>query len=315
MQPHPLLLLLFFASACSLPDSHHRPGTPARVLVVVEVAPAAGSTAKEALDTMYPILLKRLINAGITYQKIEVDEAERTISFYLIDGPANEGKPTTYPVAYFKEALTTKAKLEFWDTYRISDAELFNAFVQLGATHELFRHLRINQNYELGSAAVLGIAKEEMIRVVDSLLALPEVKGVFPQDISFKWSRAVGYIQELYGIKTPDTGPVLTEKHLKYAHGALDEISDSPQISLGFNEKGAIIWAQMTTRATQNGNREIAIVLNDEVLSAPRVMSPIMGGQSMMSGNFTLGEVDDMALRLQIASLPHSLKIVQARAL
>lgn len=313
MHPHSLLPLLFvlFASACSLRDSPHQTGTPARYLVVMEVTPSAASTAKKAIDEVYPHLLNLLNNAGITYQKIETDEAAQTISFYLIDGPANEGKPATYPVAYFKEALTPKAKLEFWDTYRINDAELMKAILQLDVTHEIFRHLRFNMTNLLGSAAVLGVANEEMVPVVDSLLATPEVKGLFPEDISFKWSRPAEGIRELYGIKTHDAGPPLSEKHLEYAYGSLDEVSDSPNTSIRFNEEGAKIWAQMTTRASENQNREIAVVLNDKVLSAPSVMSPITGGEFVLSGK----EANVLALQLQIASLPHALKILEAKAL
>lgn len=313
MHPYSLLPLLFvlFASACSLPNSQHQSGTAARYLVVVEVTPSTASTAKKAIDEVYPYLLNLLKSAGITYQKIETDEAAQTISFYLIDGPANEGKPTTYPVTYFKEALTTQAKLEFWDTYRINDAELMKAILQLDATHELFRHLRFNMTLLLGSAAVLGVAEEEIVPVVDSLLALPEVKAVFPQDISFKWSRSAGGIRELYGIKTHDAGPPLTEKHFEYAYGSLDEVSDSPNTSIRFNEEGAKIWAQMTTRASENENREIAVVLNDRVLSAPSVMSPITGGEFVLSGK----EANVLALQLQISSLPHALKILEAKAL
>lgn len=309
------LLFLFFASACSVRDTHHQPGKAARYLVVVKVSPSAGSTVQKAMDDLYPLLLDRLKNAGITYQKAEKDEAARTLSFYLIDGPAREGKQNADRIAYFREALTMRAKLEFWDTYRNNDAELANAFVQMGATHTFLRYVLISRTHELGSPAVIGAAKEDMVPVLDSLLALPEVKGLFPKDIAFKWSRAVEGIRELYGIKTPDAGAQLTEKHLEYATGNLDERGGQPVVNLKFNAQGAKIWEQMTTRASENQNREIAIVFNDEVISAPRVMSPIPGGQSMLSGNFTMQEVQDMELQLRLAQLGHSLSILEARAL
>jgi len=317
MRPFTRLSLLFFllSSACSVRDSHHQPGTAARYLVVVKVSPSAGSSAKKAMDEVYPQLLNRLKNAGITYQKAEKDEAAHTLSFYLIDGPARAGKQNADRLAYFREALTIRAKLEFWDTYRIHDAELVDAFVQMGATHAFFRHVRFNHNYEFGSAAVLGVAEDDMVPVVDSLLALPEVKGLFPKDIAFKWSRAVKGIRELYGIKTPDAGAPLTEKQLEQANGSLDDRGKSPVVNLKFNAQGAKIWEQMTTRASENQNREIAIVFNDEVISAPRVMSPITGGQSMLSGNFTMQEVQDMELQFRLAQLGHSLRILEARAL
>ncbi len=296
-------------------DSHCQPGTAARYVVVVVVTPSTASTPQKAIAEVYPYLVDRLKNAGITYQKIETDEAARTISFYLIDGPAKAGATMNDPVAYFEEALTTNAKLEFRETYRLRDPELVEVFTQLSATHERFRQMRLNKSYVLGSGAVLGVANEGIVPVLDSLLALPEVRRLFPKDIAFRWSRPMQGTKELYGIKTPDEGAVLTEKYIEHANGSFNEYTEEPVVSLRFNGQGAKLWAQMTTRAAENQNREIAIVFNDEVLSAPRVMSPITGGQSMLSGDFTLEEVSNLVLQLQAAALPHTLKIVKASAL
>ena len=61
-------------------------------------------------------------------------------------------------------------------------------------------------------------------------------------------------------------------------------------VSLAMNNEGAKIWADMTEKAANNGNREIAIVLDDEVVSAPRVINPITGGNSSITGNYALEE-------------------------
>ena len=67
----------------------------------------------------------------------------------------------------------------------------------------------------------------------------------------------------------------------------------------------------MTTKAANNGNREIAIVLDDEVVSAPRVINPITGGNSSITGSYTLDEANDLSEILKVGKLPAGTRIVQ----
>src|SRR5687768_9881171 len=82
-------------------------------------------------------------------------------------------------------------------------------------------------------------------------------------------------------------------------------------VTLRMDNLGAKIWADMTTKAAQDNNREIAIALDDEVVSAPRVNEPITTGDSRISGNFTIQEGQDLANILQIGKLPASTSAVQ----
>src|SRR5690625_6095274 len=76
------------------------------------------------------------------------------------------------------------------------------------------------------------------------------------------------------------------------------------------DNQGARIWADMTTKAAQDDNREIAIVLDNEVVSAPRVNTPITGGNSSITGNFTVQEGNDLASILEVGKLPAKTKII-----
>jgi len=80
---------------------------------------------------------------------------------------------------------------------------------------------------------------------------------------------------------------------------------------LRMDAKGAKIWGDMTTRAAQDQNREIAIVLDDEVVSAPRVQNAILTGDSQITGTFNTQEGKDLANILQIGKLPAKTKIIQ----
>src|SRR5690606_25873920 len=76
------------------------------------------------------------------------------------------------------------------------------------------------------------------------------------------------------------------------------------------DNQGARIWADLTTKAAQDNNREIAIVLDDEVVSAPSVNTPITDGNSSISGNFTVQDGNDLAAVLEVGKLPAETRII-----
>ncbi len=98
---------------------------------------------------------------------------------------------------------------------------------------------------------------------------------------------------------------------VKNASANPDPSSGEIQVSLQMDNDGARTWAEMTTKAANNGNREIAIVLDNEVVSAPRVINPITGGSSSITGGFALDEATDLAQILQVGKLPAGTHIVQ----
>ncbi|MFG6686424.1 protein translocase subunit SecDF [Mariniflexile sp. HNIBRBA6329] len=85
-----------------------------------------------------------------------------------------------------------------------------------------------------------------------------------------------------------------------------------PTVSMQMNAKGAKIWEEMTGKAYTQGT-QIAIVLDNVVYSAPGVTTgPISGGNSEISGNFTLNESVDLANVLRAGKLPASADIIQS---
>jgi len=85
-----------------------------------------------------------------------------------------------------------------------------------------------------------------------------------------------------------------------------------PTVSMQMNAKGAKIWEEMTGRAFTQGS-QIAIVLDNIVYSAPGVTSgPISGGNSEISGSFTLNEAVDLANVLRAGKLPARADIIQS---
>jgi len=93
------------------------------------------------------------------------------------------------------------------------------------------------------------------------------------------------------------------------ARPAFDQ-QNQPVVSFRFNTRGAERFAKLTT---ENVGRPFAIILDSEVVSAPNINEPIIGGAGQISGNFTTQEASDLAIVLRSGALPAKLTIVEER--
>ena len=170
--------------------------------------------------------------------------------------------------------------------------------------------------------AVMGFADKNKMRLIGEYLARPEVKKLFPADLKFRWSAKpmkdfeTGKFDtryELYAVRSKrgTDGPGLEGDRVVNASAQPDPVSNQVTVSLKMDNAGARIWNDMTTKAANDNNREIAIVLDDEVVSAPRVNGPIPSGDSQISGSFSIQEAKDLANILQIGKLPAKTTIIQ----
>jgi preprotein translocase subunit SecD len=121
----------------------------------------------------------------------------------------------------------------------------------------------------------------------------------------------------LYGTTEEGGRPYLIEKRvvvsgrdLVDAQVAFDQRTQEPVVSMRFNASGAKRWARATT---DNVGRPFAIILDNKVISAPRINEPITGGQSQISGNFTVQSANDLAILLRAGALPADLTVIEQR--
>jgi preprotein translocase subunit SecD len=119
----------------------------------------------------------------------------------------------------------------------------------------------------------------------------------------------------LYGQK--DKQPYLIEKRilvsgadLTNAQPGFDQRTSEPIVQFRFNSNGARRFAQVTS---ENVGRPFAIVLDNEVISAPVIREPITGGSGQISGNFTVEQATDLSILLRAGALPAKLTIVEER--
>ncbi|WP_340266951.1 protein translocase subunit SecD [Sphingobium mellinum] len=86
--------------------------------------------------------------------------------------------------------------------------------------------------------------------------------------------------------------------------------NNQPIVNIRFNGSGGRKFGQVTS---QNVNRPFAIILDGQVLSAPNINEPILGGSAQISGNFTVESANQLAIALRSGKLPVALTVVEER--
>jgi len=103
---------------------------------------------------------------------------------------------------------------------------------------------------------------------------------------------------------------IVSGENLVDAQATFDQRTSEPVVSFRFDSKGAARFGQATQ---QNVGRLFAIILDNQVISAPQIREPILGGTGQISGNFTAQSANDLAVLLRAGALPADLKIVEER--
>ena len=97
---------------------------------------------------------------------------------------------------------------------------------------------------------------------------------------------------------------------LSDAQPGFDQRTGEPVVNFKFNSAGSRKFAQATA---ENVGQPFAIVLDNEVISAPVIREPIPGGQGQISGSFTVQSANDLAVLLRAGALPAPLTVVEER--
>jgi preprotein translocase subunit SecD len=116
---------------------------------------------------------------------------------------------------------------------------------------------------------------------------------------------AVKKIPYLLKEKTLMTGEVL-----KDARVSIDSQFNEPYVSMEFDDIGAKLFEQITA---QNVKKRLAIILDDNVYSAPVIQEKIGGGRAQITGRFDMKEASDLAIVLRAGALPAPVKIIEER--
>ncbi|MBR1595598.1 MAG: protein translocase subunit SecDF [Phocaeicola sp.] len=244
-----------------------------------------------------------------TYYPSEVYPYLTALDSRLRDNAA-VGTDTTIVKAETPEVKTSTDSLSA--VLNAEKAQSREQIEQMKKEHPLLAILQLNNQQ---GGAIAGYADYRDTAAINTFIRSKEAESILPKDLRLKWSVAASDLDkserifELYAIKVtersgraPLEGDVITD-----ARDTYDQRSN-PAVSMSMNTDGARRWAQLTKN---NINRSIAIVLDGYVYSAPNVMNEINGGNSEITGNFTIETTKDLANVLKSGKMPAPARIVQ----
>ena len=167
--------------------------------------------------------------------------------------------------------------------------------------------------------AVVGYANARDTAEINKIIYSDLANQIFPAELKLRWGakpedfggqNTKGDIFELYALKitepsgrAPLEGDVITSSKDDF-----EPTTGRPCVSMQMNSDGARRWSQITK---QNIGKAVAIVLDDAVYTAPRILSQIDGGNSQITGNFTIEDTKDLANTLNSGKMPAPTRIVQ----
>jgi SecD/SecF fusion protein len=304
-----------------------------------QVEPIIKQKVQESVESAFKVLRERIDKFGVTQPNIQLLGNSGRILVEL---------PGAKDVDRIKRLLQSTAQLEFWETYKPDElgSFLMAANEQLKKT-EVSEETEVKETVATGIDSLLtDKADSTKVQVnplfdkmvmpgqqgspfiaffntkdtakVNSYLNRSDIRSLLPSELAnvkFAWGKLnekTPEMVELYALKgnrdnvAPLSGGVIVD-----ARDTFDQLG-KPAVSMQMNGVGAKKWEEITGNVSQQGNA-IAIVLDNIVYSAPGVSrGAISGGQSEISGSFTINETKDLANILRAGKLPAAAEIVQS---
>ena len=159
---------------------------------------------------------------------------------------------------------------------------------------------------------IVGFATAADMPLINEYLTRPEIQNLLPSDLNLSWGvKGEPYADgrfALYALRAIDGKPAMDGSAVSTAQANYSQNGSAAEVNLMMNSNGASQWAQLTG---QNIGKPIAIVLDGLVYSAPNVQNKIEGGSSVITGNFTIQEAEDLANVLKSGKVPAPARIIQ----
>ena len=284
-----------------------------------------------SMDGVEQIMNRRINQFGVAQPNIQKDPSNNRLYIEL---------PGVQDEATVAQKLQSTANLQFFETYLPSQIANFwqNATMISRSPEAKYEESKVDQDTTavaqdttkkeesltalsggqkgLGDyvSAVgdyaMGYVAPENKSAVDAMLKRRDVMAAFPEDLKFMWSADMERVDMtskerafmLYAVRIPESGKAkVGGKDIKMASTGYDQSSGKITVDLSMTAEGSDKWAVMTS---DNVNRIVAITMDDVVYSAPRVINPITGGNTQISGSFTIDDAKDLAGLLNGGALP-----------
>lgn len=290
--------------------------------------------AASSMDGVEQIMNRRINQFGVAQPNIQKDPSNNRLYIEL---------PGVQDEATVAEKLQSTANLQFYETYfpgeiagpwqqatvisrqkevEVKDVDTLSV-AKVDSTDTTKKADKIKPLTALGGNQkgladyvkgagnfAIGYVAPEDKSAVDAILDRADVRAVFPEDLIFMWSADLEKVDlkskerafMLYAIRVPENGKAkVGGKDIKTASTGYDDQSGKITVDLAMTAEGADKWAMMTS---DNVERIVAITMDSVVYSAPRVINAITGGNTQISGSFTIDEAKDLAGLLNGGALP-----------
>jgi SecD/SecF fusion protein len=302
-----------------------------------QVEPIIKQKVQESVESAFKVLRERIDKFGVTQPNIQLLGNSGRILVEL---------PGAKDVDRIKKLLQSTAQLEFWETYKIEEvgqylmsieevlkktevavkaAPVKTSGIDSLLTDKADSTAALNSPFlgkmvapAMQGSPFIGTFATKDTAAINAYLKRDDIKALLPANLTnvrFAWGKTNAKtpdLTELYALKgTRDNVAPLSGGVIVDARDTFDQLG-KPAVSMQMNGNGARKWEQITGAVSQQGNA-IAIVLDNIVYSAPGVSKgAITGGQSEISGNFTIEETKDLANILRAGKLPAAAEIVQS---
>ena len=267
-----------------------------------------------------PERMRKLLQGSANLEFWETYNAEDIIPYLnqLDMRAANMGTSTDSTAAVkdtvtTAQADTTKAKIKINKDNKVGAASNEAQLAEAKKQHPLLTFLQTTGS---GSLSLVGYASVRDTAEINSIIYSELAKQIIPSDCKLLWSAKpedgiqAKNIYGLYALKvtTPNGRAPLEGDVVVDAKDDFNHLSGAPEVTMSMNSDGARRWAAMTKA---NIGRAVAITLDGVVYSAPRVLNEISGGNTEITGNFTIEETKDLANTLKSGRMPAPARIVQ----
>jgi SecD/SecF fusion protein len=199
------------------------------------------------------------------------------------------------------------------DTTKAAEAQNLEQFTR---QNPLFGILLPNERQgQLQPSSMIGLSSFRDTAKVNKYLSMNQIRALFPRDLKFMWSQnpykyeASKTMYELHAVKitTRDGRAPLDGSVVTSARPSSGVVTSDIKVDMSMNAEGAKTWARMTR---ENVGRCLAVVLDGYVRSFPRVSQEITGGNTEITGDFTLDEATDLSNILMSGKLPAPVRII-----
>ena len=258
------------------------------------------------------VLRNRIDQFGVVSPNIQVLQGKDGQILLELPGVKDHGR--------VRDLLQRSANLEFYETYTAQ--EISNALSALASAANADTTLNAMPLMALlqnpGYGATVGYAPDaRTMAQIDEILASPAAKRLLPSDLRLRWAvKPTVHVDNngnehnfgfaLYSLKANGGKAALDGSAVSDASSNYDPMRGN-EVSMRMNNEGARNWARITG---QNKGKQVAIVLDDKVYSAPNVNDKIEGGQSSITGDFTIEEARDLANVLKSGKMDAKVHII-----